>query len=219
MWRQIFGIAAYMIIVIALILFTGAWTFNLEFNYTDERFENGEPTGKGKLFAIVFHTFVFMQLFNEINSRRVGKREFNVFFKIGANPFFVGMLSAIFFLQILFDTQLSRLAGVVTLTQKEYLSCFLIGASVLLPAFLLKLIDTEKLQIFDGLLNEKENQEKDPFVSRLKAFSKKSEGKIGIDQDVIKENPEFSDHLEVPSQDKLKEKLLEKEEEDEESRK
>jgi len=87
-----------MIIVISLILFTGAWTFGLTFNYTDERYENGEATGKGKLFAIVFHTFIFMQLFNEINCRRVGAKEFNVFFNIKANPFFVGIIAGIFFL-------------------------------------------------------------------------------------------------------------------------
>lgn len=104
-----------MVLVISLILFTGAWTFDLTFNYTDERYENGEPTGKGRLFSIIFHTFVFMQIFNEINCRRIGARELNVFFNIGANPVFVGVIALTFALQVLWDAYFMRLAGVVTL--------------------------------------------------------------------------------------------------------
>lgn len=99
--------------------------------------------------------------------------------------------------------------------QREYMSCVLIGSTVLLPALLLKLIEKEKLKILEGLLNEKENQDKDPLVSRLRGLSKKNEGKVGIDQDVIKENPEFSDHLEVPTKDNLKESLLSKQADEE----
>ena len=31
------------------------------------------------MYTIVFQTFVFMQLFNEINSRKLGEKDFNIF--------------------------------------------------------------------------------------------------------------------------------------------
>jgi hypothetical protein len=80
-----------------LLLFTGPTTFDLDFNYLDNRYEDGSPTGKGKLYAIMFHTFCFMQLFNEINCRRVGVRDFNVFFNIKANWIFALILAGLFF--------------------------------------------------------------------------------------------------------------------------
>lgn len=43
--------------------------------------ENGdlEGTCKALHYTMIFHSFVFMQVFNEINSRKLGEREFNVF--------------------------------------------------------------------------------------------------------------------------------------------
>ena len=38
-----------------------------------------ESLDKRTLFSYIFNTFVFLQLFNEINCRKVGAKEFNVF--------------------------------------------------------------------------------------------------------------------------------------------
>jgi len=38
-----------------------------------------EGTCKALHYTMIFHAFVFMQVFNEINSRKLGEREFNVF--------------------------------------------------------------------------------------------------------------------------------------------
>ena len=35
------------------------------------------PTEKTEHYTIMFNTFVFMQVFNEINARKLGKMEFN----------------------------------------------------------------------------------------------------------------------------------------------
>jgi Ca2+ transporting ATPase len=43
----------------------------------------------GVLFTMVFHTFVFMQVFNEINSRKIKANEFNVFSNFFNNYLFI----------------------------------------------------------------------------------------------------------------------------------
>lgn len=164
MWRQIFGVALYQIIVLSLLLFTGAWTFDLTFNYMDNSYENGEPTGKGVLFSMMFHTFVFMQIFNEINCRRVGVREMNVFFNLFSNWVFVLVIAATFALQVLFDGYFMRLVGVVVIDSQKFFFCFLIGATVLLPAFLLKLLPKSLNKIFENILDEEKSNENDPVV-------------------------------------------------------
>jgi len=40
-------------------------------------------------YTIVFNSFVFMQVFNEINSRKLGEREFNVFANFFNNYLFI----------------------------------------------------------------------------------------------------------------------------------
>jgi magnesium-transporting ATPase (P-type) len=40
-------------------------------------------------FTFVFQIFVFMQVFNQINARKLGEKEFNVFQGIFLNPFFM----------------------------------------------------------------------------------------------------------------------------------
>lgn len=40
------------------------------------------------LYTVIFHSFVLMQVFNEINSRKLGSKEFNVFDKFFNNYLF-----------------------------------------------------------------------------------------------------------------------------------
>jgi len=44
---------------------------------------------KLQLYTMIFNTFVFMQVFNEINSRKLGEHEYNVFVGFFNNPLFL----------------------------------------------------------------------------------------------------------------------------------
>lgn len=87
---------------------------------------------KVKHYTIIFNSFVFMQLFNEINSRKLGEREFNVF---------SGFFNNILFLVILIFTVLVQIAMVqyggqpvrtVPLEWNEHCICIAIGASTMI---------------------------------------------------------------------------------------
>lgn len=87
MWRNIIGQGLYQATVLVVLLFAGDEILGLQ--YVPIKDENGieldywmpdgSPTPKCVLYTMIFHTFVFMQVFNEINSRKLGEFEYNVF--------------------------------------------------------------------------------------------------------------------------------------------
>ncbi|KAI9492376.1 PMCA-type calcium-translocating P-type ATPase [Zychaea mexicana] len=83
MWKMIIGQSIFQIIVTFVLLYGGI------LNYSPE---------DTVLQTIVFNTFVFCQIFNEINCRRID-RKLNVFHNIWANKFFIGVFFTCIFLQ------------------------------------------------------------------------------------------------------------------------
>lgn len=65
-------------------------SFNLiteQLRYEEGPFK-GEPTDRLRLHTIMFHTFVLMTLFNQINCRLIGPQEINICKTICNNFFF-----------------------------------------------------------------------------------------------------------------------------------
>jgi hypothetical protein len=58
------------------------------------------PTAKCKLYTMVFQSFVMMQIFNLINARKLGDREFNVFHGFFNNFRFLFIFLLIFGAQV-----------------------------------------------------------------------------------------------------------------------
>ena len=95
MWANMLGQASYQITVVMCLLFKGPDWFDLEPGHeADDRGENSVH------YTLIFNTFVWMQLFNEINCRKL-KGEFNVFKGILRNPLFCGILVTTAGLQVL----------------------------------------------------------------------------------------------------------------------
>jgi magnesium-transporting ATPase (P-type) len=65
----------------------------------------------------VFHTFVFLQIFNYINCRKVGRQDFNVFEEFGHNFYFLGVLFGTASFQVVLGTYLHGIAGTVELVK------------------------------------------------------------------------------------------------------
>lgn len=80
MWKMIIGQSIYQLTVTFILYFGGPKILSYETQYEKDRM----PT-------IVFNTFVWMQIFNALNNRRLDNR-FNVFEGIHRNPFFIIIL-------------------------------------------------------------------------------------------------------------------------------
>lgn len=95
MWANMLGQASYQIVVCLVLLFSGPDIFNI--NPGDEEEENGIHSVH---YTLIFNVFVWMQLFNEINSRNL-KGEVNVFKGIEKNPLFVAIIAITSVLQVI----------------------------------------------------------------------------------------------------------------------
>lgn len=90
------------------------------------------------LYTIIFHSFVFMQIFNEINSRKLGAHEFNVFKGFFNNGLFLFIIIS----TLLVQTALVQYGGAavrtVPLTLDQHLICLGIGMFSLINGVITK---------------------------------------------------------------------------------
>jgi Ca2+-transporting ATPase len=89
-WRQIIGITFWNLSIMLFIMIFGPIIAGLEYNYTTAANDSGDMgEAKLKMCTILFNTFVFLQIFNEINCRKIDRRDFNIFEGIHKNFYFL----------------------------------------------------------------------------------------------------------------------------------
>jgi hypothetical protein len=91
--------------------------------------------GKLRLCTYMFHVFVFLNLFNLINSRKDGVKDFNVFSKPFHNWFFIAVFIGEFTFQIVCPAKLMRTS---VLGVREFGACISMGTTTLIISALLK---------------------------------------------------------------------------------
>lgn len=91
MWKMIIGQAIYQVAAMLIMIFLGPRIFSLDMS---------TRPGQLQLATFVFNSFVFMQLFNEVNCRRLGKK-FNILKGLANNWIFIGIWIGTVITQIL----------------------------------------------------------------------------------------------------------------------
>ena len=79
MWKMIVGQAIYQLVVTFVLYFAGSSIFG---------YSKSDTTLQTELNTMVFNTFVWMQIFNEFNNRRLDNK-LNIFEGVLRNPFFI----------------------------------------------------------------------------------------------------------------------------------
>ncbi|KAL3640334.1 Calcium-transporting ATPase 2, plasma membrane-type [Castilleja foliolosa] len=115
MWRNILGQSLYQFLVIWLLQAYGQTFLGLQ----------GHSDSDLALNTIIFNTFVFCQLFNEVNSREMEK--INVLKGILDNYVFVSVLGSTVFFQIIIIECLGTFANTTPLTLMQWSICMFIG--------------------------------------------------------------------------------------------
>jgi len=138
--RAILTQYAYQMLALLILLFLGPLMFNLEYNLWDSsRFGNGGvPTDKEVLYTIIFNTFVFLQIFNFINCRKVGAEDINVFESFFHNWSFLGIFLGTTLGQMAIVEIGGKLFMTTSLTWPQHLVCVCVGASSLLISLAVK---------------------------------------------------------------------------------
>jgi magnesium-transporting ATPase (P-type) len=155
-WRQIYGVTIWNVIVITLVILFGASAFGLEYTNADQ---SNESVAKRQHFTIIFNTFVFLQFFNQINCRVVGPKDFNVFTNFFNNWIFIFVLALIFFIQWSAShtggLSLTWMFQTAEIDQQVFWTTVFWGATALVVSAMLKLSPKEWLEKVPIKIDEK----------------------------------------------------------------
>lgn len=128
MWKMIVGQSIYQLVVTLVLYFAGKSIFS----YTvAKEFD--------QLQTAIFNTFVFMQIFNQYNNRRLDNK-FNIFEGVQHNYFFIGIQFIIIGGQVLIIFVGGQAFSVVRLTAQQWAYSVILGLCSLPAAVLIRLI-------------------------------------------------------------------------------
>ncbi len=101
MWRQILGVGAYEFIVLIVILLLGPLMFGYAHDFVSVDYYKGNvPTDKVHIYTIMFNTFIFMNIFNFFNCRKLGAQELNIIENFFNNFLFLFIVGGITLAQV-----------------------------------------------------------------------------------------------------------------------
>uniref|UniRef100_A0A673ZX43 Calcium-transporting ATPase n=1 Tax=Salmo trutta TaxID=8032 RepID=A0A673ZX43_SALTR len=140
MMKNILGHAVYQLTIIFTLLFAGEQMFDIDSGrYAPLHAPPSEH------YTIVFNTFVMMQLFNEINARKIhGER--NVFDGIFKNMIFCSIVFGTFIIQIVIVQFGGKPFSCVGLTIDQWLWCVFLGFGCLLWGQVVTTVPTSRLK-------------------------------------------------------------------------
>ncbi|XP_071701691.1 calcium-transporting ATPase 2, plasma membrane-type-like isoform X1 [Rutidosis leptorrhynchoides] len=130
MWRNIFGQSVYQFVVIWLLQSKGKSFYELD-----------EDNSDLILNTLIFNSFVFCQLFNEVNSREMEK--IDVISGIWNNNVFVSVLGATVVFQVIIVEFLGTFANTTPLTMTQWYYSILTGFLSMPIAVILKMIPVD----------------------------------------------------------------------------
>ncbi|KAI0965792.1 calcium-translocating P-type ATPase [Xylaria arbuscula] len=133
MWKMIIGQALYQLVVTFVLYFAGSKILG---------YDPRNATQQKELDTMVFNTFVWMQIFNEFNNRRLDNK-FNIFEGVHRNKFFIGITILMVGLQITIIFVGGTAFEIKPINGTQWAIC-VISALVCLPwAILLRLFPDE----------------------------------------------------------------------------
>ena len=136
MWKMIIGQSIYQLVVTLILYFGGKSILSYS---TDEE--------KAQLQTLIFNTFVWMQIFNQWNSRRLDNK-FNIFEGMQRNYFFIGIQFIIIAGQIMIIFVGGAAFSVRTLNRAQWGYSIVLGILSLPIAVIIRLIPDELVAKF-----------------------------------------------------------------------
>ena len=128
----------FQITTLTVIIFYGDYIFGVPSDRNLEHFMWNNVNGYH--FTIFFNIFVFMQVFNSINARKLQKDELNVFTGIMGNWLYILIQSIIIVGQIILVTFGGRAVRTHPLSLQQHGYCLFISALTLVWGFFIKLL-------------------------------------------------------------------------------
>ena len=138
MLLNIFSQSIFQIIVLTVIIFYGDYIFGVPSDRDLEHFTWNNVNGYH--FTTFFNIFVYMQVFNSINARKLQKTEYNVFSGIMGNWLYLLIQTIILVGQVILVTFGGRAVRTHALSVTQHCHCLLIASMTLVWGFFVKLL-------------------------------------------------------------------------------
>lgn len=171
---------------------------HLDYGLTTSPKDSGEwGEAKKKHMTYIFNVFVSLQLVNEVNCRKIGRRDFNVFEKVWWNYHFIAVVLGTLAAQVILTQHFSALFRTTALNRSEWGCCLALGATPWLISVLLKLTPERwlaKVKV-DKLVNEDKTVENSRLLNMYNGARKmkvKIPGLKDKDGDKEADNDHFS---------------------------
>ncbi|KAJ3233227.1 hypothetical protein HDU81_002378 [Chytriomyces hyalinus] len=153
MWKMILGQAMLQIAINLILLFAGPYLFNFQ-ALINAGGVNGSGSSEGEALeqkkvmkTVVFNTFVILQLFSLVNSRRIDNNV-NVFVGILRNPPFYLIFIGVAAVQAILVEFGSAAFQTVHLSGIQWLVCIIAGSLTLPWGIILRLIPNDAFRLF-----------------------------------------------------------------------
>uniref|UniRef100_A0A672KZZ3 Calcium-transporting ATPase n=1 Tax=Sinocyclocheilus grahami TaxID=75366 RepID=A0A672KZZ3_SINGR len=144
MTKNILGHGVFQLIIIFTLLFVGEQIFDID---SGRNAPLHSPPSEH--YTIIFNTFVMMQLFNEINARKIhGER--NVFDGIFRNPIFCSIVLGTFAIQIVIIQFGGKPFSCSPLDLEKWMWCVFLGMGELVWGQVISTIPNSKLRFLRG---------------------------------------------------------------------
>ncbi len=172
----------FQIIILLFILFEGDKLFGVNSDRELEHYEWNDQHGYH--FTIFFDVFVFLQVFNSINARKLNPKDINVFEGIYDNIYYILVQSFIVFGQIILVTFGGRAVRTQPLSLLQHTYCILIASLSLVVGFLVKLIPidmNEKVIKTKEEIEEEMDEEKIKKKRTLKSLKRRNSKESNLD--------------------------------------
>ena len=168
----------FQILILLFIIFKGDKLFGVNSDRELEHYEWNKEHGYH--FTIFFDVFVFLQVFNSINARKLNQKEINIFEGIKDNIYYILVQSFIILGQIIIVTFGGRAVRTQPLSILQHFFCALIASLSLGVGYCVKLIPfdmTEKIAKTKEEIDLENEEEKIRKIrNEKKLLKKKSKG-------------------------------------------
>lgn len=169
MWRQIFGVSLYQITVITLIMHFGRAMWGLDYTAADEFQGTEKSEAKLTHYTLMFNTFIFMQIFNSLNCRKIGVQEANICEAMFNNMMYLIIVVIEIGVQVMMVNMFGPLVRAQPLNGDQHAACILLALGVLLVAGLLKCTNPEWVEKFDIPMDENTKSD-DQMLNKFKTL-------------------------------------------------
>lgn len=153
MWKMIIGQSIFQLVVTFILYFGGASIFSYETSREREQLQ-----------TVVFNTFVWMQIFNQYNSRRLDNG-FNIFEGMLQNYWFIGIQFIIVAGQVMIVFVGSTAFHVKRLNGPQWAYCLILGLLSLPIAVIIRLIPDELIRKFIPRITLRKDTSPQLFIS------------------------------------------------------